>query len=62
MPLTYAVEMDDIDIGAQPRCPNDGIVMRDVVGGWLCPECRHVEQAQDVEMPPAFDGPDIHNR
>lgn len=53
--------MDDIGVGAQPHCPNDDIVMRDVPGGWLRPECEHVQQARDVEMPPEFDGPDIHD-
>jgi hypothetical protein len=52
--------MDDLDFGAQPHCPDDDVVMRDVPGGWECPECGHVQQAQDVEMPPEFDGPDIH--
>lgn len=43
----------------QPHCPDDDVVMRDVPGGWRCPECGHVQQAQDVEMPPEFDGPTI---
>lgn len=53
--------MDELD-GAQPHCPNDDIVMRDIAGGWECPECGLIEQTQDVQMPPAFDGPDIHDR
>jgi len=58
-PPTYAVVMEDLDWGAQPRCPEDGILMRDVPGGWECPHCGHVQQAQDVEPPPEFDGPSI---
>ncbi|HWU30508.1 MAG TPA: hypothetical protein VN041_15610 [Microbacterium sp.] len=45
-----------------PRCPDDGILMRDIPGGWVCPHCGHVQQAQDVEMPPEFDGPDLDQR
>ena len=48
------------DVGAQPHCPEDDIVMRDVPGGYRCPECGHVQQYRDVEMPPEFDGPSIH--
>lgn len=54
--------MDGLDAGAQPHCPNDDVVMRDIAGGWSCPECGHVQQARDVEIPPAFLGPDIHDR
>ena len=50
---------DDLDWGAQPRCPEDGILMRDLPGGWECPHCGHVQQVQDVEPPPEFDGPSI---
>jgi len=29
--------------GVNPHCPMDGVVMREVPGGWKCPECdRHV--------------------
>ncbi|WP_404474878.1 hypothetical protein [Microbacterium aerolatum] len=52
--------MDELNFGTQPHCPNDDVVMRDVPGGWECPECGHVQQAQDIEMPPGFDGPSIH--
>lgn len=50
---------EDLEWGAQPRCPEDGILMRDVPGGWECPHCGHVQQAQDVEPPSEFDGPSI---
>ncbi|WP_292698163.1 hypothetical protein [Microbacterium sp. 69-10] len=53
---------DDLDWGARPRCHDDGILMRDIPGGWECPHCGHVQQAQDVEPPPEFDGPDIDQR
>lgn len=51
--------MDDLD-GVQPHCPDDDIVMRDVKGGWECPECGHLELHDAVEMPPEFEGPSIH--
>ena len=51
--------MDDFD-GAEPRCSNDGIVMRDVDGGWQCPSWGEVF-APIVKMPvlPHFRGPAI---
>lgn len=52
--------MDDDLIGAQPHCPEDGVVMRDIRGGWECPHCGHAEQVQDVQIPPEFNGPSIH--
>lgn len=51
--------MDDDLTGAQPHCPEDGVVMRDVPGRWECPHCGHVQQWEDAEMPAEFDGPDI---
>ncbi|MFD4957887.1 hypothetical protein [Microbacterium sp. NPDC058389] len=54
--------MDAIDDGAQPRCPEDGIVMRDIEGGWQCPQCQHViAPVVKISMPPAFRGPTIHD-
>ena len=44
---TYTVGMDEVDA---PHCPNDDVVMVDVVGGWECPECGHIEQAQDLPL------------
>lgn len=32
--------MDDLDIGAQPKCPTCGTVLRDVKGGYVCIECN----------------------
>jgi ribosomal protein L37AE/L43A len=49
--------------GAQPRCPVDGVVMRDIPGGWKCPACGYVYAPaimQQQEQPPDFDGPSIH--
>ncbi|GGM42187.1 hypothetical protein GCM10010489_11600 [Microbacterium saperdae] len=51
--------MDELE-GTQPHCPDDDVVMRDIRGGWKCPECGHVQQARDVEMPAEFDGPDLN--
>jgi hypothetical protein len=56
--------MDDLDAGAQPRCPDDGTVMRDLPGGWACGECDRdfTVLGTPVETidPPGFDGPSIH--
>lgn len=38
-----------------PHCPEDDTVMRGVVGGWRCPTCGHLQQAQDVGEPRALD-------
>lgn len=54
--------MEEIWVGAQPHCPNDDVVMSAVSGGWLCPECGHVQQVQDVEIPVDLDGADIEDR
>lgn len=59
-PPTYAVGMDELDFGAQPHCPEDDVVMRDIPGGWKCPYCGHLQMIGEVEMPPEFDGPSIH--
>ena len=50
------------NLGAQPHCPNDDVVMRDVAGGYQCPDCGHLQLVQATPMPPAFDGPDIDQR
>ncbi|MGN6219524.1 MAG: hypothetical protein ACTHNQ_08470 [Microbacterium sp.] len=53
--------MDELDDGAQLRCPADGILMRDIDGGWECPECGHViAPVVKIVMPPAFRGPTVH--
>lgn len=52
--------MDDVlAAAAQPHCPTCDVVMRDVPGGWVCPECEYREHAPPVEYP-VFDGPSIH--
>ena len=51
--------MVSLDAAAQPRCPHDGVVMRDVPGGYECPECGRRESVPPVPMPPEFDGPSI---
>jgi len=51
--------MDDLD-GAQAHCENDGIVMRDVAGGWQCPSCGWVlAPVVKMPVPPRFQGPSI---
>jgi ribosomal protein L37AE/L43A len=51
--------MDDLD-GAQPRCGSDGIVMRDIDGGWRCPSCGEIlAPVMPMRTPPRFNGPAI---
>lgn len=50
---------DDLDAGAQPRCPACGVVMRDEPGAYVCPSCDHRELVPAFAMPPGFDGPGI---
>lgn len=50
--------MDDLD-GAQPRCPEDDVVMREARGAWECPLCGHVQLHDEVEIPADFHGADI---
>jgi tRNA(Ile2) C34 agmatinyltransferase TiaS len=57
--------MDELGI-LQPRCPHCGTVMRDDPMGFRCGNCEHVDdhskEMESVEIPPEFDGPDIHVR
>lgn len=48
----------DLD-GAQPRCPDDAVVMRDAVDGWACPACGYYEPADEAPARPDFNGPSI---
>ncbi|WP_457101765.1 hypothetical protein [Microbacterium sp. P5_E9] len=51
--------MDDFE-GEQPRCTSDGIVMRDVPGGWACPSCEELlAPVVKMPVPPRFTGPTI---
>lgn len=43
--------MDWLDAGAQPRCPDDGTVLRVSDGQYRC-ACGHSEPLTDVERPP----------
>jgi hypothetical protein len=51
--------MDDDLIGAQPRCPNDGTVMRAERDGFVC-ACGYRMPFDDMEVPAGFDGPSIN--
>ncbi|WEG08647.1 hypothetical protein PU630_15590 [Microbacterium horticulturae] len=54
--------MDDLDIAAQPRCPLDGVLMRDDDAGWHCPACGLVVRHDETMTRPADadDIPGIH--
>lgn len=49
--------MDDLEAGAQPHCPDCGVVLRPSGKGDRCPECGHFEAYPPVERPTQFDGP-----
>lgn len=49
-----------MDEFGQPRCPDDGIVMRDTPTAFVCPHCGHRIEIEAVDMPPGFNGPSIH--
>lgn len=54
---TYAVWMEDLDAAAQPQCPEDRTVLREVTGAWECPLCGHRQVPDEIVMPPEFEGP-----
>lgn len=43
-----------------PRCPKDGVLLREVDAGWQCPECGRFESAMSGPLAAEFDGPGIH--
>ncbi|NYE18020.1 tRNA(Ile2) C34 agmatinyltransferase TiaS [Microbacterium immunditiarum] len=46
----------------QPRCPVDGIVMRDITDGWECPACgTRIDLVPPHPQLPEFDGPALPN-
>ena len=45
------VTFDVIDDFQQPRCPVDGVLMRDAPIGWECPACGRAEPQEMVELP-----------
>jgi rubredoxin len=52
--------VDDFDDAAQPRCPDCGVLTRDVPDGWVCPSCGHKSYAVPLTGPmPDFDGHSI---
>jgi tRNA(Ile2) C34 agmatinyltransferase TiaS len=55
--------MTIVDGFVQPHCPDCGVVMRDDPHGFRCPSCSrlddHSAEHAAVEIPPAFDGPDL---
>jgi rubrerythrin len=53
------MEHDAIDDMQQPRCPVDGVLMRDAASGWVCPACDHREPQEEVTLPTS-DVPGIH--
>lgn len=49
--------MEDLDAAAQPQCPEDRTVLREVTGAWECPLCGHRQVPDEIVMPPEFEGP-----
>jgi hypothetical protein len=61
MPHRNSSAVDDLDDAAQPRCPDCGVLMRDVPEGWVCPSFGHQNRADLLTDPmPNFDGHSIH--
>lgn len=63
------VALDDVLGGTEmghPSCPHCGTVMRDDPRGFACGGCGYVDdrsaELDAIEIPPDFDGPDIHLR
>lgn len=53
--------MDDtLDDGQVLRCDDCGVLMRDIPGGWECPDCGHVYAPTMPIQIPRFNGPSIH--
>jgi hypothetical protein len=48
-----------LDLGFNPRCPDDGTVMRDVDGGWECGTCKRFETFAQGPLSPEFRGPHL---
>lgn len=46
----------------QPRCPEDGIVMRTTPTAFVCPNCGYEIPIEQVAMPEEFTGPDISEK
>jgi len=40
-------------------CPECGVLLRDGTDALVCPEHGTIEPYPDVQMPPAFEGPDL---
>lgn len=53
------IRVDDLDVGAQPHCPDCHVVMRPVNGGDRCPECGCLERHVPARRPEDFDGPTL---
>jgi len=49
--------MVNLDAAAQPHCPHDEVAMRDIPGGYECPECGRRRMVPPAPLPPEFDGP-----
>ncbi len=50
---------EQIGGGEQPRCPDDGIVLRDTEEGFTCPDCGFQLRVDQIALPQGFSGPDI---
>jgi tRNA(Ile2) C34 agmatinyltransferase TiaS len=49
--------VDDFIDAEQPRCPECGVLMRDMPEGWVCPSCGHSITADPLTGPmPHSDG------
>ncbi len=47
-------------MAVQPRCPNCGVLMRDVPQGWPYPAWGHIESAETGDVTSDFDVPKIY--
>ena len=50
------MDLDPLDEGAQPRCPDCAVLVRNSPDGYICPSCGHEESIPEVEHPGYGDG------
>ena len=54
------MDEDELDVAAQPPCPDCGTVMRDIAAGFECTGCGYIELSERSGGSSAgFDGPSI---